>query len=172
MTDAAEQEFTAFVATRGPAMLRVAYALTGDQHAAEDLLQTALAKAYARWSRIRGDAEPYVRRILYHDQISGWRLRSRRSEVPVATVPDVAVADHGDRTALRLMVRGALLRLPPRQRAVLVLRYLEDLSVEETAAVLGTRAGTVASQTSKALVKLRSLVPALDQITEQPEMLP
>jgi len=70
MGQASEREFTAFVHERGDVLLRVAYALAGDRYAAEDLLQNALAKAYARWPRIRGDAEPYVRRILYHDQVS------------------------------------------------------------------------------------------------------
>jgi len=164
-------EFTAFVNERGAALLRVAYALAGNQHAAEDLLQNALAKAYARWPRIRGDAEPYVKRILYHDQVSGWRRRSRRAEVPVAELPDrAAVGDSGDATDLRLLLREALRALPPRQRAVLTLRYLEDLSVEQTAALLGCRAGTVASQSAKALARLRQLVPGLDELTSRAEV--
>ena len=165
MAGATEQEFTAFVNERGDVLLRVAYALAGSQHGAEDLLQNALAKAYARWSRIRGDAEPYVRRILYRDQVSGWRRRARYTEVPVAAVPDQPVnreIDHD--AAVRLLLRDALLMLPPRQRAVLTLRYLEDLSVEQTAEVLGCRAGTVASQASRALAKLRTLVPAFDEL--------
>ncbi|MEV1331722.1 SigE family RNA polymerase sigma factor [Micromonospora costi] len=168
MAQRTDGEFTAFVNERGDVLLRVAYALAGNQHAAEDLLQNALAKAYARWPRIRGDAEPYVRRILYHDQISGWRRRSRRPEVPVAVLPERAAdRDSGDDTDLRLLLRDALLALPPRQRAVLTLRYLEDLSVEETANVLGCRVGTVASQASKALAKLRRLVPALDGVVAE-----
>ncbi|WP_346118864.1 SigE family RNA polymerase sigma factor [Micromonospora coerulea] len=164
-------EFTTFVTERGDALLRVAYALTGNQHAAEDLLQNALAKAYARWPRIRGDAEPYVKRILYHDQVSGWRRRSRRAEVPVAELPErPATGDGGHDTDLRLLLREALRALPPRQRAVLTLRYLEDLSVERTAAILGCRAGTVASQASRALAKLRELVPALDELTTRAEV--
>ncbi|MGC4769759.1 SigE family RNA polymerase sigma factor [Micromonospora sp. DT44] len=162
-------EFTTFVEERGAALLRVAYALAGNQHAAEDLLQNALAKAYARWPRIRGDAEPYVKRILYHDQVSGWRRRARRSEVPVAQVPELAAAgDDGRETDLRLLLLEALRALPPRQRAVLTLRYLEDLSVEQTASLLGCRAGTVASQSSRALARLRRLVPGLDELTDRP----
>jgi RNA polymerase sigma-70 factor (sigma-E family) len=160
----AEQEFTRFVHERGDALLRVAQALAGDQHTAEDLLQNALAKAYARWPRIRGDAEPYVRQILYHDQISLWRRRSRRAEVTVAEVPErqsIADAQLDHDTAVRMLLRDALRALPPRQRAVLVLRYLEDQTVEQTAAMLGCRPGTVASQASRALVKLRELVPEL-----------
>ncbi|MBY8873589.1 SigE family RNA polymerase sigma factor [Micromonospora sp. PLK6-60] len=166
MAEVVDGEFTAFVHERGDALLRVAYALAGSQHGAEDLLQNALAKAYARWPRIRGDAEPYVKRILYHDQVSRWRLRSHRAEVPVAVLPERAVQrDLGQDSDLRLLLRDALRRLPPRQRAVLILRYLEDMSVEETAAALGCRAGTVASQASRALAKLRELVPALDELT-------
>ncbi|MEW2382458.1 SigE family RNA polymerase sigma factor [Micromonospora sp. NPDC047707] len=169
MSGGIDGEFTAFVNERGDVLLRVAYALAGNQHGAEDLLQNALAKAYARWPRIRGDAEPYVRRILYHDQVSGWRHRSRRPEVPVAVLPERAGAgDHGHDVDLRLLLRNALLALPPRQRAVLTLRYLEDLSVEQTAELLGCRIGTVASQSSKALARLRQLVPALDgHLTEE-----
>ncbi|SBT49707.1 SigE family RNA polymerase sigma factor [Micromonospora auratinigra] len=168
MAEVVDGEFTAFVNERGAALLRVAYALAGEQHAAEDLLQNALAKAYARWPRIRGDAEPYVKRILYHDQVSGWRRRARRAEIPVAEPPERAAA--APDPDLRLLLRNALLALPPRQRAVLTLRYLEDLSVEQTAALLGCRAGTVASQASKALAKLRHLVPGLDELTDHAEV--
>jgi RNA polymerase sigma-70 factor (sigma-E family) len=151
-----EAEFTAFVAERGQTLLRVAHALTGDPRSAEDLVQGALAKAYARWPRIHGDAEAYVRRILYNDRISGWRRAGRQREVPMADVPESAGREAD--VAERLALRQALLTLPDRQRAVLVLRYLEDRSVEETAAVLGCRPGTVASQASRALAKLRELI--------------
>ncbi|WP_446211964.1 SigE family RNA polymerase sigma factor [Micromonospora sp. IBSANI012] len=171
MTEGTDGEFTAFVNERGDALLRVAYALAGNQHAAEDLLQNALAKAYARWPRIRGDAEPYVRRILYHDQVSGWRRLSRRREVPVAELPERAGGrDSGHDSDLRLLLRDALRELPPRQRAVLTLRYLENLSVEQTAAVLGCRTGTVASQASRALARLRELVPTFDDLATRPEV--
>ena len=160
MDPAVEREFTEFVVNRSQALLRAAYALTGDRHAAEDLVQQALAKAFLRWRRIEGDVEPYVRRILYHDSATRWRRRGLRAETSVASPPDVAlVADAADDTSLRLLLRRALLALPPRQRAVLVLRYLEDRSVEETAEILGCRPGTVVSQASRALVKLRALVP-------------
>jgi RNA polymerase sigma-70 factor (sigma-E family) len=160
MDESVEREFTEFVVHRSQALLRAAYALTGDRHAAEDLVQQALAKAFLRWRRIEGDVEPYVRRIIYHDSATRWRRRGVRAETSVATPPDVAlVADAADDTHLRLLLRRALLALPPRQRAVLVLRYLEDRSVEETAAILGCRPGTVVSQASRALVKLRALVP-------------
>jgi len=166
-----DQDFTAFVAERGASLLRIAYALTGDRHAAEDLVQSALAKAYARWSRIHGDAEPYVRRVLYHEQVSRWRWSGRRPEVMYASVPDRPVTGPDEHTALRMMLRDALRQLPPRQRAVLVLRYLEDLSVEQTAQILGCRTGTVASQASRALERLRKLVPDFAELTDQSEAL-
>ncbi|MDG4834747.1 SigE family RNA polymerase sigma factor [Solwaraspora sp. WMMD1047] len=173
MGQATEQEFTAFVNARGAALLRVASALAGDRHAGEDLLQSALAKAYARWPRIRGDAEPYVRRILYNDQVSGWRRRGRRpAEVSLDALPDRAAGGHLDHdTAVRLLLQDALRTLPPRQRAVLVLRYLEDLSVEQTAEALGCQVGTVASQASRALAKLRAQVPAFDDAVTRSEAL-
>ncbi|GIE20113.1 SigE family RNA polymerase sigma factor [Winogradskya humida] len=162
-----ETEFTAFVAERSHALVRVAYALTGDQRAAEDLVQGALAKAYARWPRIRGEAEPYVRRIIYNDRASGWRHRARLAELTMAELPDRPAPGSLDHDAtVRLVLRQALLALPPRQRAVLVLRYLEDRSIEETAEVLGCRPGTVASQAARGLAKLRELVPELDLAAE------
>ncbi|AGZ46832.1 SigE family RNA polymerase sigma factor [Actinoplanes friuliensis] len=172
MEQTVEAAFTTFVAERSHALIRVAYTLTGDQRAAEDLVQGALAKAYSHWSRIHGDAEPYVRRIIYNDKVSGWRRQARQRELPMADVPEVAESrDHDHDTALRLVLRQALLSLPPRQRAVLVLRYLEDRSVEETAEVLGCRPGTVASQASRALGKLRELVPELGSADEAAEVL-
>jgi RNA polymerase sigma-70 factor (sigma-E family) len=156
-----EAEFTAFVTERGSALLRIAHALTGDRRAAEDLVQGALAKAYARWPRIHVDAEAYVRRIIYNDQVSGWRRAARRPEVPYANLPE---NPHRDQDVTeRLALRQALLSLPARQRAVLVLRYLEDCTVEETARALGCRPGTVASQASRALAKLRDLIGVADE---------
>jgi RNA polymerase sigma-70 factor (sigma-E family) len=157
MDAATEREFTQFVAARTFALMRVAYALTGNQHAAEDLLQTALAKAMVRWPHIRSEAEPYVKKILYHDYVSWWRRWRRHRETPTAHPPEVlAPGSHADDTHLRLLLRAALRDLPPRQRAVLVLRFLEDMDTEEVARVLGCRPGTVASQTTRGLAKLRA----------------
>ncbi|SNT37189.1 RNA polymerase sigma-70 factor, sigma-E family [Asanoa hainanensis] len=159
MDETAEREFTAFVVERGHRLLRVAYALTGNQQAAEDLLQTALAKTALHWSRVEHGAEMYVRKILYHDHVSRWRKLRRLREVPVDALPDHgAGGDLSRQVADRLAVHSALLRLPPRQRAVLVLRYLEDLSEKQVAQVLGCSPGTVASQASRALARLRELV--------------
>ncbi len=160
-----EREFTEFVAARSHALLPAAYALTGGQHADEDLVQGALAKAYVHWREIRGDAEPYVRRTMYHDSVSRWRRPHRRAETTVAAPPERALPPHD--LELRVVLREALLALPPRQRAVLVLRYLEDLSVDETAQVLGCRRGTVASQTNRALSKLRETIPDLQYTSIQ-----
>lgn len=156
MKQSLEDEFTAFVADRGQSLLRIAHALTGDRDAAQDLVQGALAKAYARWPRIHGDAEAYVRKIIYNDRVSAWRRPARRNEMTVADVPERAAHDRD--VTDRIAIREALLKLPARQRAVLVMRYLEDRSVEETAEMLGCSPGTVASQASRALVKLRDLV--------------
>jgi RNA polymerase sigma-70 factor (sigma-E family) len=160
--DETEREFTEFVAERTHALFRVAYALTGNQHAAEDLLQTALAKTFTKWSRISTDAEGYVKRILYRDWISLWRRRVRRPETTVAIPPERGLADASEDTILRLVLRDALLALPPRQRAVIVLRYLDDLGEREVAEILGCSPGTVASQASRALSKLRRTVGPLN----------
>jgi RNA polymerase sigma-70 factor (sigma-E family) len=167
--EAAERDFTEFVAQRTHALFRVAYALTGDQHAAEDLLQNALAKAAMRWTRIEGDGEAYVKRILYRDCVSVWRWRSRRRETLMATPPEPP-ADDGVDPDLRLLLIDALRGLPPKQRAVLVLRYLDDLSEKQVAEVLGCSTGTVGSQASRALDKLRRRVGPLllARVTEVP----
>lgn len=168
MKESLEAEFTMFVAGRGQALLRIAYALSGDRQAAEDLVQGALGKAYAKWPRIHGDAEAYVRRIIYNDRASSWRRPGRHREVSVAELPDrPAAAGPELEVADRLALREALLSLPPRQRAVLVLRYLEDRSVEETADALGCRPGTVASQASRGLATLRTLVADIDEWTNR-----
>jgi RNA polymerase sigma-70 factor (sigma-E family) len=159
VADWVEQEFTSFVTVHLAGLLRVAHALTGDPHAAEDLVQGALAKAFVNWRRIRGEPEPYVRQILYRDGVSRWRRLSRRPETPMAVPPETVGTAHRDDPHLRLLLQKALLALPPRQRAVLVLRYLEDLTVEETAEILGCRPGTVVSQASRALSKLRHTAP-------------
>jgi RNA polymerase sigma-70 factor (sigma-E family) len=163
---AVEREFTDFVIQRTHGLLRIAYALTGDQHVAEDLVQAALAKAFSRWTRIRGEAEPYVKRIIYNDTVSRWRRPAYRAEITMPVPPDLrSASDRTDDSNLRMVLRDALLALPPRQRAVLVLRFLEDMTVEQTAAVLGCRPGTVLSQSSRALAKLRDLVPHLDEVS-------
>jgi RNA polymerase sigma-70 factor (sigma-E family) len=154
--------FEEFVAARSSALLRTAYLLTRDHTLAEDLLQTALTKAFLAWGRVDGNPEPYVRRILVNTYASWWR-RKWNGEHPTEDLPDHGhqherVGESGD-------LWDALGRLPRRMRAVVVLRYFEDLTEAETAQLLGISVGTVKSQTSKALAKLR-IDPSL---TEQPE---
>ena len=158
--DAADQErFGAYVAARSPALLRTAYLLTGHRADAEDLLQTALAKTYLAYDRIRnpGALDAYVRRTLVTTHVSIWRRRWRRAEHPVATVPERPVDESGyDAAASRDALWRALGRLGPRQRSVVVLRYYEDCSEAETAAALGISVGTVKSQAARALATLRT----------------
>ncbi|WP_435741411.1 SigE family RNA polymerase sigma factor [Nocardioides sp. SYSU DS0663] len=148
--------FEEYVAARRPALLRTAYLLTGDHDDAEDLVQVALVKVVPHWRRIADHPEPYVRRVLARESVSRWRRRRWR-EVSTAEVPEVSGAqdDPGDREALRV----ALGRLAPRQRAVIVLRYYEDLTERQTAEALGIAVGTVKSQARDALARLRALVP-------------
>jgi RNA polymerase sigma-70 factor (sigma-E family) len=153
----ARDSFTAFVEARSSSLIRTAYVLTGDQHAAEDLLQNALARTAARWRSVREDPEAYVRRAMYNEQVSRWR-RPRR-EYATGTLPD---GEHRDGDVdLRLSLERALFALPPRKRAVLVLRYFEDLSETETASIMGCSVGTVRSQAHRALARLRELAPDL-----------
>jgi RNA polymerase sigma-70 factor (sigma-E family) len=154
------EEFRSFVVARTPALSRTAYLLTGDAHLAEDLVQTALFKAARSWHRINGDPEPYVRRILYTQNVSWWRQRKLKEsalgeyDVPAATTdPD-----------LRLTLEQALARLTTKQRTVLVLRYFEDLTEVQTGQVLGIGAGTVKSTTRQAFARLRTLAPELAEL--------
>jgi len=148
--------FEDFVGTRGQALQRFAYLLTSDWALAEDLLQTALARAYPRWSRIESDnPEAYVRKIMVNTWSSWWR-RHWRSEVPTGILPDSAGPDHSADVDRREAVRVALARLPARQRAVVTLRYHQDLSEQQVAQLLGISPGTVKSQAAKALARLRA----------------
>jgi RNA polymerase sigma-70 factor (sigma-E family) len=152
-------DFDDFVAARSGRLLRTAYLLTQDHALAEDLLQTALTKAWFAWDRIEGHPEPYVRRILVNTYATWWRRRWN-GEQATDVVPDPGDPDATGRAGERQDLWEAMARLPRRQRAVVVLRYFEDLSVAETAHVLGCSNGTVKSQLSKALAKLR-IDPAL-----------
>jgi RNA polymerase sigma-70 factor (sigma-E family) len=146
------ESFEAFVATRSAGLLRTSYLLTHDHHLAEDLVQTSLARAWSSWSRIDGSPDAYVRRILVNTYSSWWR-RKWNGESPTEVLPEVRLHDVAEHPVAEL--RSALARLPKRQRAVVVLRYFDDLSEAETARLMGCSAGTVKSQASKALAKLR-----------------
>jgi RNA polymerase sigma-70 factor (sigma-E family) len=158
---AGREDFEAFVAARYDALLRTAYLLTGDHHDAEDLLQQSLVKAVGAWKRIEGDPEPYVRTILVRQNVSRWRRRRWR-ELTTDSPPETRAADEGadDRMALH----SALGVLAPRQRAVIVLRYYEDLTETQTAEALGISVGTVKSQARDALQRLRERVPGLAEV--------
>jgi RNA polymerase sigma-70 factor (sigma-E family) len=157
--------FEEFVAARSPRLLRVCYLLTRDWASAEDLLQTSLAKAWFAWDRVAQEPEAYVRAVIANTYASWWRRRWR-GEVPTADLPELA---NRARVAAPDPMRGvderdelwaALGRLPRRQRAVVVLRFFEDLTERQTADALGISVGTVKSQTSRALATLR-IDPAL-----------
>jgi RNA polymerase sigma-70 factor (sigma-E family) len=151
------EQFEEFMTSRWPGLVRLAFGLTGDRWLAEDLAQTALASAYASWSRVRraDDPDAYVHRILINASKS--RLRRRRvHEQPAATAREAAVSDPTASVDERSVLLSALQELPPRQRAVVVLRYLEDLTDAQTAALLGCSASTVRSQAARALAKLRA----------------
>ena len=159
---AEEAAFNEFVVARSSALMSTAYLLTQDHQLAEDLVQTALLKAALRWQRITGDPEPYVRRILYTESISWWRRRSRRvaESGPGYDEPAAASVD----VDLHVDIENALSRLTPRQRAVVVLRYYEDLTEVEAARVLGVRVGTVKSMHRQALARLRAAAPDLGEL--------
>lgn len=147
-------DFEGYVAQRSDRLLRTAYLLCRDWGQAEDLTQTALAKAWLAWRRVGEDPDPYVYRILANTHASWWRRRWR-AEVPTETLPESAVADPAGGFGVRDDLRTALAALPTKQRAVLVLRYYADLPDRQIAEILGCSAVTVRSQAARALAKLR-----------------
>lgn len=146
----------ALVAERGDALLATATLLTGSRAAGEDLLQAALERLMRRWHRVNESPEGYLRRTLYHLAIDQWRSRRRRPEV-LAEVEPPGQPDGTDAFHLRQALVAALAQLPPRQRAVLVLRHWEQYSEAETAEMLGCSIGTVKSSASRGLARLREL---------------
>ncbi len=155
--DADRQSFEAYVQARGPGLSRHAYLLTGDHHLAEDLVQASLVKAAQHWERIATSPEAYVRKTMYHQNISWWRRR-KLVETPLQSYDaPVPAAD----PTVRLTLEQALRRLTARQRTVLVLRYFEDLTEVQTAAALGISSGAVKSMSRQALRRLRDLAPEL-----------
>ncbi|MFD0556005.1 RNA polymerase sigma-70 factor (sigma-E family) [Stackebrandtia endophytica] len=157
-----EIQFREFVAARSGALLRAAYLLTGNWATAEDLVQSALTKTYLAWRRIGAidSVEAYARRVLYNTNASWWRRRSS-SERPTDIIPEPRAApDHTEQTLQRDLMWRYILGLPKRQRAVLVLRFYEDLSEADSANILGVSPGTIKSQTSRALGNLRAKMAA------------
>ncbi|ANH36798.1 RNA polymerase sigma-E factor [Nocardioides dokdonensis FR1436] len=163
-TDGARRdaEFTEYLAARQAALLRTAYLVCGDRHQAEDVLQTALAKLYLSWDKVRdrGALDAYVRRIVVNETTSAWRRPWHRRERATDALPETAAHhdayDEGRSAALWAVVRS----LPPKARAVVVLRYYEQLTEAETAQALGVSTGTVKSQCNRAMALLRERTPA------------
>ena len=153
---AAESEFAAFYVATWPRLFRTLYVVAGDRQLTEDALQTAFAQAWSRWSRVSAANDPvaYVRRMAINAALARHRRAFSRRETSVSALPETPMpdADLVDRDATWRAVRA----LPPRQRAVVVLRYYEDLSEREIADALGCRPGTVKSQASAALATLRA----------------
>jgi RNA polymerase sigma-70 factor (sigma-E family) len=151
-------DFDSFVAARGPSLLRTAFLLTGDRQRAEDLVQTALGKTWPRWDSVTtSPREAYVRKVMLNTYIAWWRRRWN-GEYPTATLPEQST-DERDLDQRRDLLT-ALGSLPKGQRAVVVLRYFEDLTEAQTAELLGCSVGTVKSQCARALATLRQC-PAL-----------
>jgi RNA polymerase sigma-70 factor (sigma-E family) len=166
--DTLGDEFDEFVRSRTTSLLRAAYLLTGDQHLAEDLVQSALARTHRAWKTLHrsGNAEAYTRKIMYHLQVSWWR-RNKVAESISSDVPEPRRGQGGDMAdhlSIRLTLRQALAKLTPKQRAVLVLRFYEDRSEAEAAAILDLNIGTIKSQTAKALSRLRVVAPELAEL--------
>ncbi|MDQ1009768.1 RNA polymerase sigma-70 factor (sigma-E family) [Streptomyces sp. V4I23] len=158
--------FSSYVRARGPVLLRTARSLTANPSDAEDLLQTALTKTYVAWDRIEDHRalDGYVRRALLNTRTSQWRKR-KVDEFVCDELPEqetVAATDPAEQQVLHDAMWRAVMKLPDRQRAMVVLRYYEDLSEAQTAEVLGVSIGTVKSAVSRALGKLR----------DDPELIP
>jgi RNA polymerase sigma-70 factor (sigma-E family) len=155
-----DADFSAYMSARQPALYRTAYLLAGDHAGAEDLLQNAFAKLYLSWDKVR-DREAldgYVRRIMVNEHNSLWRRAWKRREHVTDTIPEAGAHDEYD-DGMGGLLWSFVQTLPPKQRTVVVLRYYEQLSEAETAAVLGVSVGTVKSQASRALAGLRARAP-------------
>jgi RNA polymerase sigma-70 factor (sigma-E family) len=170
-TTPGDGDFASFVHATGTTLYRTALLLCGDHHLAEDLTQTTYAKVFAKWGRVRRCDSPtaYTRTVLLNTFLSHRRLR-RSSERPVDCVPEGAADDVADPT-VRLDLLAALAGLAPADRAVLVLRFWEDRSVEDTAALMGVSPGAVRTRSSRALARLRERLgddPGLQLTTTPP----
>jgi RNA polymerase sigma-70 factor (sigma-E family) len=157
-----DADFSAYMLARKASLLRTAYLLTGDRHSAEDLVQVSLAKLYLAWDRVkdRGSIDGYLRRIMINENNSLWRRGWKKREYATDTIPDTSMTDVYDE-GTRAAVWAAVQTLPRKARAVVVLRYYEQLSEAETAEALGISIGTVKSHASRALATLRERAPEL-----------
>ena len=155
----AQEDFDAWVAARGPALLRLAFLLTGSRTDAEDVVQEALARALPRWDRIvqLEDPDAYVRRMVVNERTSAWR-RFRRREVPVGDLPAdalIALTDDGVSADEHRRLWSACRALPEGQRTALVLRYYEELEYAEIAELIGIREASVRARVSRGMAALR-----------------
>ena len=158
MDDGSERDFERFVAAEGGSLLRFAYLLTGSREAAEDLLQSALERCYRHWRRVQRADRPdrYVRKVLANAAADRWRLRRRTEELPLTAAGEPVTADAAEALVARDELLRALRSLSPRQRVVVVLRYVEDRSEMETAALLDCSVGSVKAHASRGLARLRA----------------
>lgn len=164
-----QADFEAWVRARSASLARTAYLLTGDVHLAEDLVQDALARVAQHWRRVRSEGEPdaYVRVVLHRLAVDRWRRRSARP-AEVLSGTHLELGSEPADVERRLVLRDALARLTAKQRAVLSLRFYEDLTEVRTAEVLGCTVSTVKSQTRRALQRIRDLAPdLLDALAEE-----
>ena len=160
MRASGRESFEAWARARQQTMVRNAYLLTGDFQRAEDLVQEALIRAAERWDLLEGgNPDAWVRTVVYRQHVSWWRRNGRESAVE--QVPETSSHAQGDSS---LLLAAAFARLTPGQRAVMVLRFVEDRSVAETAAALGVTEGTVKKQTALAVDRLRALAPELQEL--------
>lgn len=150
-------DFAEFVAARSSSLQRAAYLMVGERQLAQDLLQEALTKTYVAWPRLRdpSKAEAYTRKVITTTAISWYRRKSWQGERPTETLPETSTEGHDETVAQREWLWAALQELPPRQRAAIVLRFYEDLTEAQTAAAMDCAVGTVKSQVSAGLAKLR-----------------
>jgi RNA polymerase sigma-70 factor (sigma-E family) len=154
---ASEEGFDGFVREASPRLLRAAWLLVGDWPAAEDLVQTAFEKTWPRWGRLHDDKQrlAYLHRVLTNAFLRGQR-RKWMGEIATGDLPHLAAADETEALVLRASVLAGIRRLPPRQRAVIALRYLADLTEAPTAAAMRCSTGTVKSYSARALAALRA----------------
>jgi RNA polymerase sigma-70 factor (sigma-E family) len=167
----ADEAFEEFAVARAPQLYRAAWLLCGDRHQAEDLVQETLAKVYVRWRRPFGarieNPAAYAQTALTRTFLSGRRRRSS-DERPYADLPDSAIADETDASDVRLALYDALASLAPADRAVLVLRYLDDLSVDEVASRMGVSPGAVRNRSLRALQRIRGVVDLSPALGKEP----
>ena len=162
-----DRDFEAWLAAREPALQRTAHLLTGDVHSAQDLVQNTLARLYLRWEQVRSadNVDAYARKVLLNEFRTAWRRKLRRVEQIVELVPDRPAPDTATYDGSREAVWRFVCSLPPKQRAVVVLRFYEQLTEAEIADLMGISVGTVKSQSSRALTALRAALPNHPEIT-------